>query len=143
MGKGSTGDEREMAKRIAQISDPDPEIVYEGQEKADFWSLLGGKGSYTDERVLKNVGEATTPRLFHGSNASGTFKSKLQRVKKNIFLLFTQCDKMELYGSKGWICEFNPYAQFHLPSINILTAASPHSDVAQKVSDQFLSRILL
>ena len=87
MGKGSTGDEREMAKRIAQISDPDPEIVYEGQEKADFWSLLGGKGSYTDERVLKNIGEATTPRLFHGSNASGTFKSKLQRVKKNFYCL--------------------------------------------------------
>ena len=89
MGKGSTGDEREMAKRIAQISDPDPEIVYEGQEKADFWSLLGGKGSYTDERVLKNVGEATTPRLFHGSNASGTFKSKLQRVKKKISTVYT------------------------------------------------------
>ena len=33
MGKGSTGDEREMAKRIAQITDPDPEIVYEGRLK--------------------------------------------------------------------------------------------------------------
>ena len=49
---------------------------FKGQEKGDFWSLLGGKGSYTDERVLKNVGEATVPRLFHGSNASGSFKSK-------------------------------------------------------------------
>ena len=32
MGKGSTGDEREMAKRIAQISDNDPTIAYEGMK---------------------------------------------------------------------------------------------------------------
>ena len=30
MGKGSTGDEREMAKRIGQMSDKDPTITYEG-----------------------------------------------------------------------------------------------------------------
>ena len=100
MGKGSTGDEREMAKRIAQISDPDPEIVYEGQEKADFWSLLGGKGSYTDERVLKNVGEATTPRLFHGSNASGTFKSKPQRQKKIFFYCLHNATKWNFMVQK-------------------------------------------
>ena len=105
MGKGSTGDEREMAKRIAQISDPDPEIVYEGQEKADFWSLLGGKGSYTDERVLKNVGEATTPRLFHGSNASGTFKSKLQCVKKVINLLTSRTAEQHARGQQRFIFE--------------------------------------
>ena len=31
MGKGSTGDEREMAKRIGQLSDKDPNITYEGK----------------------------------------------------------------------------------------------------------------
>jgi hypothetical protein len=30
MGKGSTGDERDMAKNIAAISDNDPTIAYEG-----------------------------------------------------------------------------------------------------------------
>lgn len=31
MGKGSTGDEREMAKRIGRMSDNDPTVVYEGK----------------------------------------------------------------------------------------------------------------
>ena len=51
-------------------------LLLKGQEKSEFWSLLGGKTAYTDERVLKNVGESRIPRLFHGSNASGSFKSK-------------------------------------------------------------------
>ena len=56
-------------------------IFYSGQEKSEFWALLGGKTAYTDERILKTVGEAKIPRLFHGSNASGNFKSKfLSRV---------------------------------------------------------------
>ena len=75
LGKGSTGDEREMAKRMAH-PDPDPTLVFESQEKAEFWALLGGKTAYMDERVLKSLGETTVPRLFHGSNASGSFKSK-------------------------------------------------------------------
>ena len=77
LGKGSTGDEREMAKRMA-TPDPDPTVVFEVQENSaiqQFWALLGGKTAYMDERVLKNVGETTVPRLFHGSNASGSFKS--------------------------------------------------------------------
>jgi len=36
-GKGSTGDEREMAKEIAQQLNADPEIIFEGQEKKHFW----------------------------------------------------------------------------------------------------------
>ena len=52
--------------------------------------MLGGKGSYTDERVLKNVGEATIPRLFHGSNASGTFKSKRKKI---VFLTLARVAK--------------------------------------------------
>ncbi len=77
LGKGSTGDEKEMAKRIALMSDKDPDIILEGQEKPDFWALLGGKKAYMDEFVMRNVGEKSRPRLFHGSNASGTFKSMI------------------------------------------------------------------
>ena len=32
LGKGSTGDEREMAKRLANTFDKDPEVAYEGKE---------------------------------------------------------------------------------------------------------------
>eukprot|EP00095_Tigriopus_kingsejongensis_P000318 maker-scaffold292_size219010-snap-gene-1.31 protein:Tk00318 transcript:maker-scaffold292_size219010-snap-gene-1.31-mRNA-1 annotation:"hypothetical protein DAPPUDRAFT_311761" len=74
MGKGSTGDEREVAKKIGGSIDQDANIVYEGQERDDFWSLLGGKGPYLDERIMKDVGETYFPRLFHGSNASGNFR---------------------------------------------------------------------
>ena len=38
-----------------------------------------------DEFVLKSIGEPTMPRLFHGSNASGSFK--MEEV-----LNFTQVD---------------------------------------------------
>ena len=31
LGKGSTGDEKEMAKRIALNTDKDPTVVYEGK----------------------------------------------------------------------------------------------------------------
>lgn len=32
MGRGSTGDERDMAKQLASQSDRDPVVVYEGTE---------------------------------------------------------------------------------------------------------------
>ena len=51
-------------------------VIEEGEENEEFWSFLGGKEPYMDEYVLKSVGEVTMPRLFHGSNASGTFKGK-------------------------------------------------------------------
>ncbi|MDK2413450.1 hypothetical protein QHH03_30640, partial [Aphanizomenon sp. 202] len=50
-GKGSTGDEREMAKTYAS-SRGDTFIVSEGHEKEEFWRALGGKEAY-----------ATTPKL--------------------------------------------------------------------------------
>ena len=51
--------------------------MYKGQESEDFWKILGGKGPYIDEKVLKKVGEDRPPRLFHGSNATGNFISKI------------------------------------------------------------------
>ena len=51
-------------------------VIDEGEENEEFWSFLGGREPYMDECVLKSIGEVTMPRLFHGSNASGTFKGK-------------------------------------------------------------------
>ncbi len=55
LGRGSTGDEREMAKNLAFKTDRDPTLVTEGQEKADFWAAIGGQGAYMDERIMKQV----------------------------------------------------------------------------------------
>ncbi|OQV19146.1 Villin-1 [Hypsibius exemplaris] len=72
-GKGSTGDEREAAKRIASSSARDPVIVFEGSEKPDFWEAIGGKEPYSSEKRLQEAAPDRTPRLFHCSNASGRF----------------------------------------------------------------------
>ena len=42
LGKGSTGDEKEMAKRIAGHTDKDPTVVYEGNilGHADKYALV-------------------------------------------------------------------------------------------------------
>jgi len=70
-GKGSTGDEREMAKTIALGKSGDPEFMFEGQEKKHFWETLGGKQPYFDEKVLKEDEDVSPPRLFQLSNATG------------------------------------------------------------------------
>jgi len=63
-GKGSTGDEREMAKEIALLINADPEIMFEGQEKKHFWDELGGKQPYFDEKLSKGNEAVLPPRLF-------------------------------------------------------------------------------
>lgn len=73
-GKGSTGDEREMAKNIASTSSVESTTVYEGQEKADFWEAIGGEEAYSSDKRLMDTGDAPPPRLFQCSNASGRFK---------------------------------------------------------------------
>ncbi|XP_057368031.1 advillin-like [Daphnia carinata] len=73
-GKGCTGDEREMAKKIAADGKGDSQIMVEGKEKAEFWEMLGGKGPYmTDMRTVEEIHEHE-PRLFHCSNATGNMK---------------------------------------------------------------------
>ncbi|KAG1662657.1 Villin-1 [Nymphon striatum] len=82
-GKGSTGDEREMAKKVAAMSSKwvsfsleytgEPVLIYEGQEKDDFWSCIGGKESYSNDKRLQDTGSRQEPRLFQCSNASGQF----------------------------------------------------------------------
>ena len=70
-GKGSTGDEREMAKLIAASKSDDPNVIFEGQEKSNFWDALGGKEAYFDEKVVRQSETISEPRLFTCSNASG------------------------------------------------------------------------
>ncbi|ROT78895.1 hypothetical protein C7M84_002399 [Penaeus vannamei] len=74
-GKGSTGDEREMAKTYAS-SRGDTFIVSEGHEKEEFWRALGGKEAYATTPKLKEEHPAHSPRLFQCSNATGVFKAE-------------------------------------------------------------------
>lgn len=79
-GKGSTGDEREYAKKIVNAVCPKRgyESVTEGQEPKEFWSGLGwdvatqGRPTYAEfkEEVVREYRE---PRLFQCSNARGYF----------------------------------------------------------------------
>ncbi|XP_066975023.1 villin-1-like isoform X2 [Macrobrachium rosenbergii] len=74
-GKGSTGDEREMAKTLA-TGKGETVTVSEGHEKEDFWTVLGGKESYASSAKLKEDSPSHAPRLFQCSNASGVFKAE-------------------------------------------------------------------
>ncbi|KAL7643355.1 UNVERIFIED_CONTAM: hypothetical protein RMT77_006647 [Armadillidium vulgare] len=75
-GKGSTGDEREMAKTLAK-SQGDPLLISEeGSEKDSFWKVLGGKEEYASSKLLREEIPARPPRLFQCSNASGVFKAE-------------------------------------------------------------------
>ncbi|XP_072254499.1 advillin [Pyxicephalus adspersus] len=73
-GKGSSGDEREMAKQLAAIlSDGSEEALAEGQETVQFWEILGGKAPYANDKRLQQVEEDVQPRLFQCSNKTGRF----------------------------------------------------------------------
>lgn len=65
-GKGSTGDEREMAKNISNGAT----FIPEGQEKPDFWNCLGGIETYTSDKPIQNRQWEHIPRLFCMSNMS-------------------------------------------------------------------------
>uniref|UniRef100_H0VKZ0 Advillin n=1 Tax=Cavia porcellus TaxID=10141 RepID=H0VKZ0_CAVPO len=66
-GKGSSGDERSMAKELAtQLCGGTEETVAEGQESAEFWDLLGGKAPYANDKVF----------LWTGAEANATEKER-------------------------------------------------------------------
>lgn len=71
MGKKCTGDEREMGKKICGRFSRTPAMVFEGQEKKEFWDLLGGKEEYASEKIIQNAEDVRPPRLFQLSNATG------------------------------------------------------------------------
>ncbi|XP_023076870.2 villin-1 [Piliocolobus tephrosceles] len=73
-GKGCSGDEREMAKMVADtISRTEKQVVVEGQEPANFWMALGGKAPYANTKRLQEENLVITPRLFECSNQTGRF----------------------------------------------------------------------
>jgi len=75
-GKGCTGDEREIGKKIAMRDRVDCVTVYEGQEKSEFWEAIGGEEEYASDKRLIVEDNDNPPRLFQCSNASGHFKGK-------------------------------------------------------------------
>ncbi|KAM4687933.1 villin-1-like [Discoglossus pictus] len=73
-GKGCSGDEREMAKTVANIiSKQDKQTILEGQEPAEFWVALGGKSLYASEKRFQEATVQYKPRLFECSNQTGRF----------------------------------------------------------------------
>lgn len=73
-GKGCSGDERQMAKMVADtISRTEKQVVVEGQEPDQFWIALGGKAPYASTRRLQEENMVITPRLFECSNQTGRF----------------------------------------------------------------------
>uniref|UniRef100_A0A8C3TVG1 Villin-1 n=1 Tax=Catharus ustulatus TaxID=91951 RepID=A0A8C3TVG1_CATUS len=73
-GKGCSGDEREMAKTVADIiSKMEKPVIAEGQEPPEFWLALGGKSQYANSKRLQEENPSVPPRLFECSNKTGTF----------------------------------------------------------------------
>uniref|UniRef100_A0A8D3DGQ6 HP domain-containing protein n=1 Tax=Scophthalmus maximus TaxID=52904 RepID=A0A8D3DGQ6_SCOMX len=74
-GKGSSGDERAMAKEVSSVIglSCSEEIVAEGQEPIEFWELLGGKAPYASDKRLQQMVLDHQPRLFECSNKTGRF----------------------------------------------------------------------
>ncbi|NWS27083.1 VILI protein, partial [Polioptila caerulea] len=73
-GKGCSGDEREMAKTVADIiSKMEKPVIAEGQEPPEFWLALGGKSQYANSKRLQEENLSVSPRLFECSNKTGTF----------------------------------------------------------------------
>ncbi|XP_075055429.1 advillin [Mixophyes fleayi] len=73
-GKGSSGDEREMAKKLAAIlCDGSQETLAEGQETVQFWEILGGRAPYANDKRLQQAVADVHPRLFECSNKTGRF----------------------------------------------------------------------
>ncbi|XP_074524428.1 advillin [Halichoeres trimaculatus] len=77
-GKGSSGDERAMAKEVSSVIGDSSqrgseELVAEGQEPEEFWELLGGKAPYASDKRLQQTVLDHQPRLFECSNKTGRF----------------------------------------------------------------------
>ncbi|NXE28808.1 VILI protein, partial [Ardeotis kori] len=75
-GKGCSGDEREMAKTVADIiCKTEKLVIAEGQEPSEFWVALGGKSQYANSKRLQEENPSVSPRLFECSNKTGTFRA--------------------------------------------------------------------
>lgn len=78
--QGCSGDEREMAKTLADIiSKREKNVIAEGQEPADFWVNLGGKSQYASSKRYSNI---CTLHIVHGKRENyllGSFPSPTER----------------------------------------------------------------
>ncbi|KAG8432266.1 hypothetical protein GDO86_016781 [Hymenochirus boettgeri] len=75
-GKGCSGDERAMAKNVADIiSRGEKVVIAEGQEPSEFWLALGGKCQYANSKRMQEETPDISPRLFECSNKTGTFRA--------------------------------------------------------------------
>ncbi|KAM8802841.1 LOW QUALITY PROTEIN: advillin [Rhynchonycteris naso] len=73
-GKGSSGDERAMAKELASLlCNGTEDFVAEGQEPPEFWDPLGGKTPYASSKRLQQEILDVQSRLFECSNKTGQF----------------------------------------------------------------------
>ncbi|XP_045079206.1 advillin-like, partial [Coregonus clupeaformis] len=75
-GKGSSGDERAMAKEVSAVigqHSTAEEIMAEGQEHIEFWDLLGGKAPYANTERQQQAALDHQPCLFECSNKTGRF----------------------------------------------------------------------
>ncbi|XP_038654497.1 advillin [Scyliorhinus canicula] len=73
-GKGCSGDEREMAKSVANsLTKHEKQTVLEAQEPADFWAALGGRAPYSSDKRFQEEENDYDPRLFECSNQTGRF----------------------------------------------------------------------
>ncbi|XP_023219305.1 gelsolin, cytoplasmic-like [Centruroides sculpturatus] len=70
-GKRSTGDEREMAKRIASQSGREMVLVSEGQEREDFWNAIGGKKPYNQNIHSEEEVDTRQARFYQCTINSG------------------------------------------------------------------------
>lgn len=70
-GKGCSGDQREMARKVVTViseNDEDKETVLEGQEPPHFWEALGGRAPYPSNKSLPEDVSGFQPRLFECSS---------------------------------------------------------------------------
>ncbi|XP_078344525.1 advillin-like [Oculina patagonica] len=78
VGKGSIGDEREVAREVVRLiwKSDDADLLMEGKEPVNFWNMLGGQADYGSAKQIWAEEEFSehAARLFHCSNASGRFK---------------------------------------------------------------------
>uniref|UniRef100_A0A671X2T8 Villin like n=1 Tax=Sparus aurata TaxID=8175 RepID=A0A671X2T8_SPAAU len=74
-GKGCSGDERVVGRAMSDVlSKQDKQVVMEGQEPAEFWVALGGKGPYASDKRMQREEPLHSPRLFECSNQTGRFR---------------------------------------------------------------------
>jgi len=122
-GKGSTGDEREMAKSLIK-GRADPTILMEGREPEQFWRLLGGHETYASAPQLQDTSyQGHAPRLFQCSNATGVFTvdevpnfSQEDLIEDDVMLLDTwsalfiwlgvNCNRIERVNSQAVAFEY-------------------------------------